>query len=85
VPRGQAFNGVAGKHLANPIPADADQAAQQAVPVHWGAVMDHPSPDPGEEYPHVNTQLYGTILPATNQYQPVAHMAEPLDIIGDSV
>jgi len=80
VPRGQAFDGVAGKNLANPIPADADQATRQAVPVHWGAVMDHPNPDPGEEYPHVNTQLYGTILPATNQYQPVAHMAEPFNV-----
>src|SRR5215471_7434233 len=33
VPRGQAFDGVANKHLANPIPADADQTTQQAVPV----------------------------------------------------
>jgi phospholipase C len=32
VPRGQAFEGVAGKHLANPIPADAEQAARQVVP-----------------------------------------------------
>src|SRR5215813_8232919 len=79
VPRGQAFDGVAGKNLANPIPADADPV-QQAVPVHWGAVMDHPSPDPGEAYPHVNTQLYGTLLPATNRYQPVAHMAAPFNV-----
>jgi phospholipase C len=80
VPRGQAFDGVVGKHLANPIPADAEQAARQEVPVHWGAVMDHPSPDPGEEYPHVNTQLYGTTLPAANRHQPVAHMAAPFNV-----
>jgi phospholipase C len=80
VPRGQAFDGVAGQHLANPIPAYAEQAARQGVPVHWGSVMDHPSPDPGEEYPHVNTQLYGTTLPAANRHQPVAHMAAPFNV-----
>src|SRR5262245_30595752 len=80
VPRGQAFDGVAGKHLANPIPADAEQAGRQEVPVHRGSVMDHPSPDPGEEYPHVNTQLYGTALPAANQHRPVAHMAAPFNV-----
>jgi phospholipase C len=29
-------------------------------------VMRHPQPDPGEHYPHVNTQVYGVIDPATN-------------------
>lgn len=28
--------------------------------------MGKPNPDPGEEFPHVNTQLFGTIAPASN-------------------
>src|SRR5205823_3285636 len=62
VPRGQAFEGVAGKQLSNPIPHDAHSAERGVVPVSPGTVMDNPNPDPGEEYPHVNTQLYGTVL-----------------------
>jgi phospholipase C len=30
------------------------------------AVMRHPQPDPGEHYPHVNTQIYGIVDPETN-------------------
>src|SRR3712207_753278 len=69
VPRGQIFEGVAGKALSNPIPDYADQADRRVVPVAKGYVMDNPNPDPGEEYPHVNTQLYGTVLPETNRYK----------------
>ncbi|SFR94606.1 phospholipase C [Microbacterium sp. cf046] len=29
-------------------------------------VMQSPQPDPGETYPHVNTQLFGTVDPPTN-------------------
>src|SRR5262249_33322328 len=61
VPRGQAFDGVAGKHLTNPIPADADQAAPQAVPVHWGAVMGPPQPHPRERYSPVHPPLHSTL------------------------
>jgi phospholipase C len=79
VPRGATFAGVAGQTLSNPIPPDADQAHRLVVPVRRGVIMDHPRPDPGEEYPHVNTQLYGTTLPAANRYQPVEHMVAPFN------
>src|SRR5436305_1600082 len=46
VPRGQSFEGLAGKNLSNPIPPDADQARRRVVSVTPGTVMDHPSPDP---------------------------------------
>ena len=32
--------------------------------------MIHPNPDPGDEYPHVNTQLFGKIIPKANQHAP---------------
>jgi phospholipase C len=78
--RGQTFDGVADKNLANPIPPDADQASRGSVRVGKGVVMDMPNPDPGEEYPHVNTQLFGTIIPESNRHQDVAHMVAPFNL-----
>lgn len=80
VPRSQAFEGVTGKELSNPIPPYADQAHRQVVPVAKGYVMHNPNPDPGEEYPHVNTQLYGTVLPEQNRYKQVREMAAPFNL-----
>lgn len=76
-PRGQAFEGVAGKNLANPIPPYADQAGRGTVPVGRGTVMDNPNPDPGEEYPHINTQLFGTVLPEANRFARAEDIASP--------
>lgn len=76
-PRGQAFEGVAGKTLANPIPAGADGAERAVVAVAPGEEMDNPNPDPGEEYPHVNTQLFGTVLPEANRHRPAEKMEAP--------
>lgn len=80
VPRGQAFEGVAGKGLSNPIPDDADGAARGAVPVAPGADPRNPNPGPGEEYPHVNTQLYGTIAPEANRSKSGNEAAAPYNV-----
>lgn len=69
-PRGQTFEGVSGKNLSNPIPSYADGAERGSVPVGRSAGTASPVPDPGEEYFHVNTQLYGTVLPPENRYKP---------------
>ncbi len=58
VPGAQTFNGVANGNYSNPSP-DGSVAAH----VYSGGtdmIMRSPTPDPGEEYPHVNTQLFGT-------------------------
>jgi phospholipase C len=65
VPPGQSFDGVAGKRLSNRT-ADGLE-----IPVHpysgpTDRVMRNPDPDPGEEYPFVNTQLFGTVDPPAN-------------------
>ena len=57
LPAGRTFDGAANGAYGNPGPAGV-------VPVHVysGAtdpIMQSPTPDPGEEYPHVNTQLFG--------------------------
>jgi len=60
------FEGVIGKRLSNPIPAYAKNAERKVVPVARGYAMDHPNPDPSENHPHVNTQLFGAMLPDAN-------------------
>ena len=61
---GKQFEGVIGKELSNPVPA----WAQHQPPDGSGVVtyevatdMDSPNPDPGEEWFHTNTQLFGTM------------------------
>ncbi|WP_214443720.1 hypothetical protein, partial [Mycobacterium tuberculosis] len=41
--------------------------------------MSLPDPDPGEEYPHVNTQIFGTVDPKTNADLFVDQMAAPFN------
>src|SRR5215207_1634115 len=65
LPDGQSFDGLAFGEYSNPAPDGSVIAAH----VYDGAtdeIMGRPNPDPGEEYPHVNTQLFGTIRPPTN-------------------
>jgi phospholipase C len=72
-----AFEGVVGKNLRNRIPAWADHGAdRQFVPYGVATNMNTPDPDPGEEYPHINTQIYGTLDP-TNRFMPLSKMVAP--------
>jgi len=62
---GETFDGLNQGSYSNVGPAGETIEAH----VYLGdtdAVMRHPQPDPGEHYPHVNTQLYGIVEPATN-------------------
>ena len=59
---GKPFEGVIGKDLTNPIPEWAEHGAERkVVPYTVATDMDSPNPDPGEEWYHTNTQLFGTI------------------------
>jgi phospholipase C len=63
-----SFEGVIGKELSNPIPQWAEHGAdRKVVPYGVAASMDAPNPDPGEEFTHVNTQLFGVIDPPGNR------------------
>lgn len=67
----QKVNGVAGKELSNPIPAFAKPPrGLKSISVGKETVMTNPNPDPGEGYPHVNTQLFGRISPKSNRHAP---------------
>ncbi len=84
------IDGVAGKQLSNPVPVrwdgqPVDGADQGPVFVSPGEVMDNPNPDPGEYFPHVNTQLYNVVSPTSNAYlndptsfQPPYNQPDPL-------
>jgi hypothetical protein len=56
----RSFEGVIGKNLSNPIPEWAEHGAnQKTVPYGVATTMNTPNPDPGEEFPHINTDLFG--------------------------
>jgi phospholipase C len=74
VPPGSQFEGVDGKNLTNPIPAayqfnGHNGAPVTTVPVARNNAVSNPAnysqpyPDPGEDYPHVNTQLFNPANP----------------------
>jgi len=71
------FEGVTGNELANPVPGWADAGGGSVVPYGVAAGLNTPSPDPGEEYQHVNTQLFGVIDPPTNRGVPANKMTAP--------
>jgi phospholipase C len=74
----QSFEGVIGKDFSNPIPGWAEHGAErEIVPYGVATNMDTPNPDPGEEYPHVNTQLFGIIDPPANREVSADRMTAP--------
>ena len=75
-----AFEGVIGKDLSNPIPEWAEHGAdRKAVPYGIAAGMAGPRLDPGEEFPHINTQLFGLIDPPGNRGVLSAQMTAPFN------
>jgi phospholipase C len=78
-----AFEGVYGRDLSNSVPPGVLGPEEVRVPVHPALRMDTPDPDPGEEFPHVNTQLFGTVAPETNRYSKVAEMRPPFNAPAD--
>jgi phospholipase C len=78
-----SFEGVDGKSLSNPIPTGTPGAERGVVSMHPATNMDTPDPDPGEEYPHVNTQLFGTIAPPGNAQAADDKLQPPYNLPAD--
>jgi phospholipase C len=76
-----SFEGILGRDLSSPVPDWAAGAgpggAPTVLPYGIAAGMNTPSQDPGEEYPHVNTQLFGLIDPPSNRGMTFEHIAAP--------
>jgi phospholipase C len=79
----ESFEGVIGKDLSNPIPEWAEHGAERGV-VPYGIAkdMNTPYPDPGEEYPHINAQLFGSVDPA-NRGVGTEQMVAPYNLPAD--
>jgi phospholipase C len=79
----RSFEGVTGRDLKNPIPEWAEHGAERKfVPYGVATNMNTPRPDPGEEYPHLNTDLFGILNPA-NRLMPLAKMTPPYNTPDD--
>ncbi len=79
-----SFEGVIGRDLSNPIPEWAEHGAdRKVVPYGIAANMNTPNPDSGEEFTHVNTQLFGLIDPPGNRGIMSEQMAAPFNAPGD--
>jgi phospholipase C len=65
LPAGETFEGLAFGNYSNPDP-DGNRVAAHIYSGPTDVIMGQPNPDPGEAYPHVNTQLFGTVDPAGN-------------------
>jgi len=59
------FNGLAQGTYAN-LGLDGEVVPAYVYDGPTDTVMQSPQPDPGETYPHVNTQLFGVVDPETN-------------------
>ncbi len=80
VPRDQTYDGIPAAGFSNPVPDYIDDGhASVATRVSPGTDADYsnPNPDPGEEYQHVNTQLFGIVDPPTNAFLKAADMTAP--------
>ncbi|SNR35474.1 alkaline phosphatase family protein [Lutibacter flavus] len=68
----EKFDGVIGKNLSNPSPTRTDgkrvHGDGEPIKVRPGTTMDNPNPDPGEYFPHINTQLYNCVHPSKNAF-----------------
>src|SRR5689334_6345554 len=78
-----SFEGVVGRSLSNPTPEYAPDAHRKVVSVHHAENMDTPNPDPGEEYQHVNTQLFRSVSPADNRFKLADAMQAPFNAPDD--
>ena len=73
----RSFEGVINRNLKNSIPEWAENGADRKF-VTYGVAsdMNTPRPDPGEEYPHLNTDLFG-IQDPSNRFKPLSRMVAP--------
>jgi phospholipase C len=76
LPAGETFDGLAFGDYANVSPT-GERIAAHVYSGPTDELMGRPNPDPGEEFPHVNTQLFGTVLPADNATRQIGEMDAP--------
>lgn len=65
LPAGETFEGLDFGSYSN-TSSDGTVVDAHVYEGDTDRIMSLPDPDPGEEYPHVNTQIFGTVDPASN-------------------
>lgn len=78
LPAGENFDGLAFGEHSNTLP-DGTRVKAHVYTGPTDTIMQSPDPDPGEEYPHVNTQLFDTVRPAGNASGDVGEMRYPFN------
>jgi phospholipase C len=73
------FEGLSRGPHSNPTPPDVPGADLGPVETHRAKGFSSPYPDSGEEYPHVNTQLFGSVDPTSNRFADVDDMGSPFN------
>ena len=64
VPAGKNFEGLQNKSISNPVPKrSVDYKEDKVIEVTKAENYHQPYPDPGEEYQHVNSQIYNHVDP----------------------
>lgn len=64
LPPNSKYDGLQNGNFSNPVPKRAiDADKYTTIETHRATDFNQPYPDPGEEYQHVNTQLFGEIDP----------------------
>ncbi|WP_213016703.1 alkaline phosphatase family protein [Mycobacterium vicinigordonae] len=80
LPDGEHFDGVANGQYCNSSPSGPIAAHVYQGPTD--RIFRSPNPDPGEEYPHINTQLFGVVDPPTNAERDAEDMVAPWNTPG---
>ena len=81
IPPGKTFAGLNESDQENPVPTYAVGYAENPVlKITAASDFSQPFPDPGEVYQHVNTQLYNTIKPTSNQGIDQTEMTSPYNL-----
>ncbi|MCZ4302649.1 alkaline phosphatase family protein [Microbacterium oxydans] len=78
LPAGETFEGLDFGSYSN-TSSDGTVVDAHVYEGDTDRIMSLPDPDPGEEYPHVNTQIFGTVDPASNARLFVDEMTAPFN------
>jgi phospholipase C len=76
LPDGETFEGLSFGEYGNSSP-DGSVVAAHVYDGPTDEIMGRPNPDPGEEFPHVNTQIFDTVDPVSNAELFVEDMKAP--------
>lgn len=83
VPAGASFDGLHQGTYTNPVPGSTDVIPARPYTGATDLIMSSPIPDPGEAFPHVNTQLFGTVDPPANADLAANRMSAPFNAPGE--